>query len=195
MIIEGIYTHKHRIRMLFFAALLLSVASLQSRAQDRLSLRPASDRFRITGDFNGDGKWEMLQEVFCIKQPNPLLMLVSDDRSTDTFFIAAHYRPLGFLLLRNEGDLDGNGTDEISYVIDADDYSNNNTCFISTLKKGRWVTWYHFDIQESWLRVSPAPFTRLIQKVRPGAIGISRYDPDTGEAVQEIVTPGTATDR
>ncbi len=127
-------------------------------------------RFVITGDFNGDGKKEKLIEHFvsgitntetnkfyenlsdygklvgltCMKEP--ISFVVSDNSLIDTLFIAGGGQLLGLSFLKNEGDLDGDGGDEISYVVNWADWSNMNTCHIMTYKNNKWQKLYSFPI-------------------------------------------------
>ncbi len=125
-------------------------------------------RFMIVGDFNGDGKKEQLVERFFDKEAkqetnkffegityDSLLSLnakkklqcfvVSDDEKLDTLKIASPFH-LGLSYLKNEGDLNGDGTDELSYVVNHADWSNLNTWHLATYRNNRWVELYAFGI-------------------------------------------------
>ncbi len=127
-------------------------------------------RFVITGDFNGDGKKEKLIEHYVssinnketnkfyenlpyygyligqtlIKQP--ISFLVCDNHSVKTLSISDDWQQFGLAFLKNEGDLDGDGGDEISYVVNWADMSNLNTCHIMTYKNNKWIELFSFGI-------------------------------------------------
>jgi len=127
-------------------------------------------RFVITGDFDGDGKIEQLIEhYFSLRdnkeankfyegledyadavglavEKNAYVFLSSDNPLIDTLRIAKGGQVFGISYLKNEGDLDGDGGDEISYVIDWADGSNLNTWYIMTYKNGKWEELYSFPI-------------------------------------------------
>lgn len=127
-------------------------------------------RFVITGDFNGDGIKEKLIEHFFSSIDNkeankfydsltdyaelvdltikkePFSFLVSDNSIIDTLHISNDKQLLGLSYLKNEGDLNGNGSDEISYVVNWADWSNLNTCNIMTYRNKEWESLYSFPI-------------------------------------------------
>jgi hypothetical protein len=72
--------------------------------------------------------------------------ITSDIKGIDTLKIAAGGTSFGLAYLKNEGDLDGDGRDEVSYVIDYLQMSSLNECFIMTFKNGRWRKFYSFPI-------------------------------------------------
>lgn len=99
-------------------------------------------RFVISGDFDGDGKNEKLTEHFYSQLDNketnkfyegltdydqlvdltvkkdPVSFISSDNKHIDTLLISSGGQLLGLSYLKNEGDLNGDGTDEVSYVVD-----------------------------------------------------------------------------
>lgn len=92
----------------------------------------------ISGDFDGDGKKERLVEyssgfdidsfydsstdydqlVTLTEKKNLYSFVISDNKCIDTLHINSGGEILGLFYLKNEGDLNGDGTDEVSYVID-----------------------------------------------------------------------------
>jgi hypothetical protein len=113
-------------------------------------------RFRITADVDGDGLADTLTEVYHSRslgrevakyiQDMPydslvartydleaLVMLRRSEGSMVTLDDRGH--GFGLALLVNEGDLDGDGGDEIGYVLDNADWSNTNTYRVATWKK------------------------------------------------------------
>lgn len=127
-------------------------------------------RFSIQGDFDGDGKIERLTEHYIsgidrnevakfysdisdyerfmtlVEQKQPISFLLSDNRRIDTLHVSNAPQVLGLSFLKNEGDLNGDGTDEISYVIDWADMSSINTYAVMTNINGQWKELYSFGI-------------------------------------------------
>lgn len=130
-------------------------------------------RFVITGDFDGDGRKEKLVEHFVSgidgKETNkyyeglknydqlveltiakePVSFVVSSNKRLDTLHIGSGGQLLGLSFMKNEGDLNGDGTDELSYVVSYADWSNSNTCYLVTYKNKKWVELYSFDVWDS----------------------------------------------
>jgi hypothetical protein len=139
-------------------------------------------RFVISGDFNGDHKNEQLIEHYFSgmdhKESNkfydnlsefeqlvalsiekrPLSFLSSDNTDIDTLIIHSGDQLLGLSYLKNEGDLNGDGGDEISYVINWADWSNVNTCHIKTYHQHQWKELHSFDIWDGQLPDLPDTF-------------------------------------
>ncbi len=139
-------------------------------------------RFIITGDFDGDGKKEQLIEhyfsgidhketnkfyenlsefeqlVALSTQKKPMSFVVSDNTNIDTLQIHSGDQLLGLSYLRNEGDLNGDGGDEISYVINWADWSNFNTCHILTYHEHQWKEIHSFHIWDGQLPDLPDTF-------------------------------------
>lgn len=130
-------------------------------------------RFRITGDFNGDGKQDTLTEHFVNgithREMNKYFDLGgNEDVYDEARFLEPYHvrsfassgdkkiRPLlndsdcgfGFRYLHNEHDLDGDGADEVSYITDYADFSTINFLEIMTYKKGHWYYLYSFVMHE-----------------------------------------------
>jgi hypothetical protein len=66
----------------------------------------------------------------------------------DTLQISQSPQLFGIAWIRNEGDLLGNGKDEISYVVDWADESSLNTCHIMTYTKDGWKELYGFMVHD-----------------------------------------------
>jgi hypothetical protein len=127
-------------------------------------------RFLVTGDFNGDGIADTLTEHFISlldgKEANKFYDSLSDygqlvaltiakepesfvsanSKKIDTLFIWGGGQLSGLSFLKNEGDLDGDGADDLSYVVDWADESNLNTCHLVSYKRHKWVELYSFPI-------------------------------------------------
>jgi len=124
-------------------------------------------RLNVLADVNGDGRLDSLTEYYVsrklgramakylkdapydslVKRTSDLQALVLlrhadgrvdtlDDRGTG----------FGFALLVNEGDLDGDGADEIGYVLDHADWSNTNTYRVITWKEEELQVLFTFPI-------------------------------------------------
>jgi hypothetical protein len=136
-------------------------------------------RFIIYGDFNGDGKKDTLTEHFISdlsKQEmnkyydgmedmgdaidtnaklQPISFITSSNPLIDTLHIGADAQVDGIEYIKNEGDLNNDGTDEIAYVINYLDWSSCNTCHIVTYKNNKWEELYSFSIHDWQLPVLP----------------------------------------
>ena len=141
-------------------------------------------RFIISGDFDGDGKKEKLIEQFFSgidnKETNkfyeslldydqlvaltvkkdPYTFVISDNELIDTLHISSGGQLLGLSYLKNEGDLNGDGTDEVSYVVNWADWSNLNTWHIVTYKNKKWIELYSFSIWDWQLPNLPETFNQ-----------------------------------
>lgn len=126
-------------------------------------------RFKVSGDFDGDGNQEILAEHFYSQRDHKkthkffhsvidLTMsydsakikdcksfLICSNLKFDTIFT---YGILGLRWLKNEGDLDQDGGDELSFVPIAPDGKSKTKCFIYTFKNGVWNELYKFDVVE-----------------------------------------------
>ena len=127
-------------------------------------------RLAISGDFDGNGKTEQLIEHYCSQhthketnkfyenlieyeqlvdltiQKAPYSFLLSDDAAIDTLLISDKEQQLGVFFLKNEGDLNDDGTDEVGYVVNWADWSSINTYYIVSFATGKWHTLYEFPI-------------------------------------------------
>lgn len=153
-----------------------STADNSNPFEDILATIPADThsvfgyRFEISGDFDGDGKKEHLLEhyfssidnketnkyykglneynqlVVLTQLKEPYSFVMSDNLKIDTLHIAKNNQLFGLSYLKNEGDLNGDGTDEVSYVVDWADWSNSNTWHIVTFEENEWKELYAFPI-------------------------------------------------
>lgn len=151
-----------------------AITSKNTINPDTGNLKPVMGyRFIISGDFDGDGKQEQLTEhyysaidhnetnkwvadidyedlVRLTMQNEPYTFLTSDNHAIDTFRITNAPQQSGLAFLKNEGDLNGDGIDEISYVVNWADWSSLNTWYIATYKDKKWQILYSFPIWD-WL--------------------------------------------
>lgn len=141
-------------------------------------------RFVISGDFDGDGKKEKLIEHYFSALDNketnkfydsladysqlvdltikkkPYSFVISDNKSIDTLHISSSEQLLGLSYLKNEGDLNGDGTDEVSYVVNWADWSNLNTWHLVTFKNKKWQELYSFSMRDWQLPDLPETFNQ-----------------------------------
>lgn len=144
------------------------------KIEDTLKMTPVFGyRFFLIGDFDGDKIKDTLREkvvslntnkeinkfyeeieyddlVEVTIKKNPHVSLVSNSKKIKTFDLGISGQIFGFSFLKNEGDLNGDGIDEISYVADYADFSNLNSMVIITYKNRKWVKLYEFHIWD-WL--------------------------------------------
>ena len=194
-------------------------------------------RFVVQGDFDGDGKQEQLTESFfsSINQTEavkfysntayekmveeviklkPKLVLKSNTAQIKDFTITDKYQQFGLAYLKNEGDLDGDQADELSYVVKWADWSNVNSCVILSYKNGSWIRLYSFQIwdfqlpdlpkqqttyglmgvkglsvqqENDSLQETKEEFKGLVEKVDIGKIKITYSNIEEGVVQQKIV--------
>lgn len=133
-------------------------------------------RFKISGDFNGDDQQETLTEHYYShrdqKETNKYFKGIEDVwvlydsaeiRRCQSFLLCSNPKLdtipvsgiLGPIWLKNEGDLDGDGGDEVSYVASYPQQSSVNFCRLLSFKKKQWKELYTFEIRE-W-QIPPLP--------------------------------------
>lgn len=139
-------------------------------------------RFIISGDFDGDGTKEKLTEHFLsgldnketnkfyenlpdyeqlvalTEKKEPISFITSDNKRIDTLHISSDKQLLGLFYLKNEGDLNGDGSDEVSYVVNWADWSSLNICHLITYKNKKWTELYSFPIWDWQLPDLPETF-------------------------------------
>jgi hypothetical protein len=153
-------------------ALLRNELSVKNNDSAELStLKPIwGYRFVITGNFSGAGI-DTLREHYYSKvkhletnkyfdnvdydkmvslamKQEPWSFVTCSNHTVDTLNISSDVQLFGIAWLKNEGDLNGDGTDEVSYVVDWADWSSLNTCHIVTLTKHGWKELYHFMVHD-----------------------------------------------
>lgn len=146
---------------------------------DQVADLPEEFRFIIKGNFSGSGQEEILhEEILDIKTKKSLPKLYESNadkqRAVDKIRNNPAYTAIvpkkgslpreeklndapsmGFLYLRNEGDLNGDGKDEVAYVTDWADMSSKNFCKVISYNHGEWVSLAEFSIDETVLPAKP----------------------------------------
>lgn len=162
-------------------------------------------RAELEGDFDGDGQKEKLQEhyvsrttgqelsknypeiefdslVGLVISRHPKVYLSSANSAIKDLPISDHDQLFGIMQLINEGDLNGDGTDELSYIIDYADYSNVNRFYIYTYKNSEWKEIANFEIRE-WQLEDQKP---LFTKNTDGTITAKTFDEEANEVEKKI---------
>lgn len=159
----------------------------------------------IKGDFNGDGIEDKLKEILTssinskilddlpkmeydslvtlIYKKKPILSLQSDNKKIPELILTKN-ASFGLLWIKNEGDLDNDGNDEISVVIDWPDWSAMNSCIVYSLKNNKWIEFAKFEIRE-WQILDNPGFKGFITKNENGEFKISTFD---SEAIEIIIS-------
>ena len=153
-------------------------------------------RFTIRGDFNGDGKADTFYEHFYSKKEHREtnkyfsgdediyeLGDIADEKEVDAYMACngcgvdtLHSGGcIGPLFIKNEGDLDGDGADEVGYVPSIAQMSSINRYHILSYKHGEWMDICRFEIRE-W-QLPPTPFGGR-QYGLFGSCGNYMIDPD-----------------
>jgi hypothetical protein len=159
----------------------------------------------ISGDFNGDGVNDTLTEILISSKNNSSidelpeleydslvafihlqqtkLSLKSNHENIPELMTVNWNDSFGFLWLMNEGDLNGDGTEEISLVVDWADWSAVNHCFIYSLINGKWIELTKFEIREWQLYDSQdgESFEGFIMKNQNGESMINTFDEEAIE--------------
>ena len=174
-----------------------------------------SNQFRIlekeviTGDFDGDGSIESLQETFTslidsssipkyyfetqeafekkqkeIYDLKPNLTLSGSNPKIKELLLVKNKQILGTSWLKNEGDLNNDGNDEISVVIDWADWSSVNQCMIYTYKNETWNELLSFPIHE-W-KIIEDNFNGFISNLGNGKIVVRTFDEEINSIEKEI---------
>jgi hypothetical protein len=154
------------------------------KAQDSLN-QIFGYRFEVWGDFNGDGNRESLVEHYysrrdgkeaykfydnveddydildLVMAKEPYSFATSSNALIDTLRISSVSQLYGIAYLKNEGDLNGDGTEEVSYVTDYADMSSLNTWHIMTYDKEEWKELYSFPIWDWQLPATPGIVTNF----------------------------------
>jgi len=134
-----------------------------------ISTENVGDRLSITGDFNGDGQSDTLKESFISsfdgKETNKYYKADFDSMVSLTIqkkpisrLLSYHLKPLnvnkdnwqlfGLAYLKNEGDLNGDGNDEVGLIVDWADWSDVNYYQVYSYKFNEWKVLLSFEIRD-----------------------------------------------
>ncbi|MDR1006598.1 MAG: hypothetical protein LBL74_07010 [Bacteroidales bacterium] len=151
-----------------------------------------SSRFMIRGDFDGDGFEENLYE-----SPTKLF---SDNKDITDLQLDGD---LGVYFLINEGDLDGDGTDEISFMTVNRDFSNLNVFRIWTYTGHKWKELFQIPVHEwdcpnfrprtpmesfthQWKKKNGYDMGKVVLKLHDGVIDVIGIHPCERYAIEQI---------
>lgn len=136
---------------------------------ENIKLHPLK-KLSVTGDFDGDGKpdtllqhnysllakaeigyaadpfendWDSVVNWFYDQDAE--VYLARKNRVGDTLHLGIAQ---GLYCLLNLGDMNGDGKDEIAFVVDYLDYSRVNSCKIYAICNGKWTRLKEFDVHE-----------------------------------------------
>lgn len=119
---------------------------------------------------------------------NPVVYVVNRNNPADTLTIGEGTGQMfGLYFIINEGDLDGDGLDELIYMVDWADWSATNTFHIATYKNGKWADLYNFPV---WEWQFDEGYENVLQKL-PGNKIMINFRNDEAEAGSKIVDLGT----
>lgn len=104
-----------------------------------------------------------------VKRDTKLQMVLCDQ----TVLLSDYEQVVGTSVLKNLGDLNGDGLDEIGFVWYAEDFSMLNTYYVYSFYKGKLTEAGHFGIHDDMLDDSE-PF---IKKDENGNLVCRSYDP------------------
>ena len=198
LVYDSLWHLKHRLRWPYLPV-----------KEDTIPKEVFGSRFSISGDYNGDGKPDTLTEQFISRhtgretnkyyerldmdsmtallvRKSPVSRMVSTDTSLTDLFISDQELQFGLAFAKNEGDLDGNGTDELSYVVEWADWSSMNTCVIVTWTPEGWKRMASFEVRDWQL-----PTYRLAERYR-----FAFHGPDHLQVILKrfdfkgLITPG-----
>ena len=164
------------------------------------------ERYTLKGDFNGDGDQEILYEHYFDLLTNketckyikgsedaertskisPFSFLISNNTKIDTLKIASGGQISGIYFIKNEGDLNGNKSDEISYVVQWADWSSLNTWHIVSLENNQWKELYSFPIWEWQIENFENENNSLIKKISKNKIEVKFRNKEAEEETKII---------
>ena len=151
-----------------------AIISTLSNGKDQIvkldSIRPIwGYRFQLIGNFEGKGIQDTFMERYYSdrdhRETNKFYTGIDDvwqmydsahQKLVNAFFLCSNPRldtlpasgVFGPLSLRNEGDLDGDGGDEVSFVPTVEQQSSLTHCYILSFKHGKWKEIYSFGTWE-----------------------------------------------
>lgn len=130
----------------------------------------------VTGNWKGDGKTDTLYVCYYSRALNraiasplflygdkisydelvertmkldPVIYIINKNNVTDTVAtIDAGGQLFGLYFMDNKGDLDGDGGDELLYLVNYADWSSTNTYYIFSYKENKWNNLFDFPVWE-----------------------------------------------
>jgi hypothetical protein len=102
----------------------------------------------------------------------PICRLACSNPLIPSLSPAQNWPNFGIMYMKNEGDLDGNGTDEVGLLVDWADYSQVNTYRVYTFKNQKWKEVLSFEVRE--FDVSP-PFDGFLFRNAKGQLMAKTY--------------------
>ena len=173
--------------------------------------------FSVSGDFDADGNTEELLENFISTISNeainknmnlnyaaltdsvislkPKTFLSCENAAIPDLFISEEAQQLGLAFLKNEGDLNGDGSDELSFMVNNADQSAINHVSLMTLRKGKWELLYRFETREDVLPVPTKEVedlkaffeeVRFFKKIRNNLVRISFFNEEGLEEYTDV---------
>lgn len=123
------------------------------------------------------GMGDSADNVLLIMKQKPVTMLYTSMRGVDTFVVTKEPQQQGLSILMNLGDLNGDGTDEIGYVVNWADFTNLNTYHIITLKGKQFTELFSFAINEelSFNSENLIDSTKLVKPISSNTIAYKFY--------------------
>lgn len=79
---------------------------------------------------------------------DPVIYIVNKNSEMDSITIDVGGQLFGMYFMDNKGDLDGDGRDELLYLVGYADWSSTNTYYILSHKDGKWNILYDFPVWE-----------------------------------------------
>lgn len=112
-----------------------------------LTGRETNQEYDFEGFDDDNADWIFYWQVWTVEK-QPLVRLKSNNPKLKSFDVEKGGAQAGFDYLKNVGDLNGDGTDEIVYYIYDVDMSSLNSCALATYTNGKWKEVYHWSIHE-----------------------------------------------
>lgn len=128
--------------------------------------------------------------VTLVMKNQPVCKLYALHRNFDSLLVSDQAQQKGIYFIERLGDLDGDGGDEIGYVINYADVSNLNTYHIAGYdrKKHKWVERASFGIHERFFMDEENLFDGkyILKRVGKGRIKVKYYR-DDGEQKEKVI--------
>lgn len=170
-----------------FLLLILCITSCGRSSKSVSNDRLVQYRDTIVGRFNGADLDTLISELVDTLPISYRHKIISKNNTVLPLSIENAHVPMELI---NEGDLDGNGTDEIGFI----HYQNGAGCWgnyaVLTYQDG-WKVLYHPYIHSLWLGLTDVTF-ETVDLVQPidsaGLIKIRHFD------IEKVVTPCSIND-